>query len=153
MTSNNSRGFTLIELLVVVAMIAILIGAMTTSVAAARERAKIQRATSEVKIISQAILAYENYARGGDFKLEEKNDVDADSSSLGFLLGAAAVDSGAKMPVLLMAQLRNGGKMLDPWGMPYRVRIKEGTIPSASQVQLRTGYFLPNYYRVSEGER
>lgn len=153
MTSNNNRGFTLIELLVVVAMIAILIGAMTTSVAAARERAKIQRATSEVKIISQAILAYENYARGGDFKLEEKNDVDADSSSLGFLLGAAAVDSGAKMPVLLMAQLRNGGKMLDPWGMPYRVRIKEGTIPSASQVQLRTGYFLPNYYRVSEGER
>lgn len=150
MTSNNNRGFTLIELLVVVAMIAILIGAMTTSVAAARERAKIQRATSEVKIISQAILAYENYARGGTFKLDELNDVDADSSSLGFLLGAAAVDSDAKMPVLLMAQLRNGGKMLDPWGMPYRVRIKEGTIPSASQVQLRTGYFLPNYYRVSE---
>ena len=149
MTSNNERrGFTLIELLVVVAMIAILIGAMTTSVSAARERAKIQRATSEVKVISQAILAYENYARGGNFKLDPLNDVDADSSSLGFLLGTAAVDSGAKMPVLLMAQLKSGGKMLDPWGKPYRVRIKQSQVAAASSVQLKTGYFFPNYYRI-----
>ena len=135
----SKRGFTLIELLVVVAMIAVLIGAMTTSVAAARERAQIQRATSEVKVISQAILAYENYARSGKYELEEIPETDADSSSLGFLLGAAAVDAG--------------GKMLDPWGMPYRVRVRRGSIAAASSVELKTGFCLPNYYRLSEDER
>ena len=54
------RGFTLVELLVVIGMIAILIAALTTSMAAAQERARIQKATSDVKVISQAILAYEN---------------------------------------------------------------------------------------------
>lgn len=149
----SKRGFTLIELLVVVAMIAVLIGAMTTSVAAARERAQIQRATSEVKVISQAILAYENYARSGKYELQEIPETDADSSSLGFLLGAAAVDAGGKMPVLLMAQLKSGGKMLDPWGMPYRVRVRRGSIAAASSVELKTGFCLPNYYRLSEDER
>lgn len=150
----SKRGFTLIELLVVVAMIAVLIGAMTTSVSAARERAQIQRATSEVKIISQAILAYENYNKKGDqYGLEEIPETDADSSSLGFLLGAAAVSTGGKMPVLLMAQLKSGGKMLDPWGMPYRVKVHRGSVSSVSAVKFWTDFFLPNYYRLSEDER
>ena len=66
----RKRGFTLVELLVVIAMIAILLAALSTSIAAAQERARIQKATSEVKIISQAILAAENYARGGKYELE-----------------------------------------------------------------------------------
>ena len=130
-------------------MIAVLIGAMTTSVSAARERAQIQRATSEVKIISQAILAYENYNKKGDqYGLEEIPETDADSSSLGFLLGAAAVSTGGKMPVLLMAQLKSGGKMLDPWGMPYRVKVHRGSVSSISAVKFWTDFFLPNYWRV-----
>ena len=60
------KAFTLIELLVVVAMIAIILGALTTSVSSARKRAQIQKATAEVKIISQAILAYENWDRGNE---------------------------------------------------------------------------------------
>ena len=77
------RGFTLVELLVVVGMIAVILGALTTSVQSARMRARVQKATSEVKIVSQAVLAYENF-RG---ELPTMTDADCNRSSLGFLLG------------------------------------------------------------------
>ena len=147
----NKRGFTLLELMVVVGMVATIMAAMTTSVAAARERARIQKATSDVKVITQAILAYENWDRNGELETMERRD--ADSGSLGFLLGKEAAESGGKVPVLLMAQLRSGGKMTDPWGTPYKVTIREGSIPAARSVNLQTGYFLPNFYRLSESER
>ena len=153
--TSNKKGFTLIELLVVVAMIAIIMGAMTTSVTASQQRARIQKASTEVKVISQAILAYENYSRGGSFELEELNDVDADSTSLGFLLGRETAESGGRI-TLLMASLASGGTMRDPWGTPYKVKIKAGNadvrIDSANST-LNTGYWLPNYYRLSAEER
>ena len=58
------RGFTLIELLVVLAMIMILAGAMTASVNAARRRARISKAQQEMKELTNAILAFEQYAPG-----------------------------------------------------------------------------------------
>ncbi len=153
--TSNKKGFTLIELLVVVGMIGIIMGAMTTSVTASQQRARIQKATAEVKIISQAILSYENYARGGKFELEELNDVDADASSLGFLLGRETAESGGRI-TLLMASLASGGAMRDPWGTPYKIRIKAGSadvrIDSANST-LSTGYYLPNFYRLSAEER
>ena len=150
---SNKRGFTLIELLVVVGMIATILGAMTTSVTAARERARVQKATSDVKVISQAILAYENWSRGGKYELETMERRDADSGSLGFLLGNEAAESGGKIPILLMAQLRGGGKMTDPWGTPYKVTVRQGNVSAAQSIQLQTGFFLPNFYRLSSGER
>ena len=153
LTASVKRAFTLIELLVVVAMIAIILGAMTTSVASARARAKIQKATSDVKAVSQAILAYENYSRGGKFELETMEDRDADSGSLGFLLGKDQAESGGKIPALLMAQLTSGGKMLDPWGHPYKITIRRGNIKAAQSISLKTGYQLPNFYRLAPGER
>ena len=153
---RGSSGFTLLELLVVVGMIAVILGAFTTSVASARERARIQKATSDVKVISQAILAYENWARGSGsdrYRLEPMSDQDADSGSLGFLLGNEQAESGGKIPIMLMAQLKAGGKMSDPWGTPYKVTIKEGSISAAQGVQLQTGYHLQNFYRLGEGER
>ncbi len=157
MTSTyRKRGFTLVELLVVIGMIAILIAALTTSMAAAQERARIQKATSDVKVISQAILAYENYARGGKYELEPMDKRDANRSSLGFLLGMENADSGGKIPVLVMAALRAGDDIRDPWGTTYKVTIKKGDatvkIESASG-SLNTGYFLPNFYRLSAKER
>ena len=145
------QAFTLIELLVVISMIAVILGAMTVSVSSARERALIQKATSDVKVISQAILSYENWSRNG--QLETMNRRDADSGSLGFLLGNEQAQTGGKIPVLLMAQLRGGGKMLDPWGTPYKVTIKQGSVSAAQQIQLRTGYHLQNFYRLGPEER
>jgi prepilin-type N-terminal cleavage/methylation domain-containing protein len=155
--TSTKRGFTLIELLVVVAMIAILLASLTTSVSSAQERARIQKAMGDVKVMSQAILAYENYSRGGRYKLEPMTKENANKGSLGFLLGAGqSADSGGKIPALLMAELRAGGDIRDPWGTPYKVTIKSGdatvSIQSASG-SMQTGYYLPNFYRLSAKER
>ncbi len=153
------KGFTLIELLVVVGMIAVILGALTTSVSKAQERARIQKATSDVKVISQAILAYENYNRSGDnYKLPTLEKQDADSSSLGFLLGnGGSAESGGEIPVLLMASLHGQGKILDPWGHPYKVTIREGGGSSmggkAKFSSTQINYSLPNFYRLGKGER
>ena len=154
--SDMRKGFTLIELLVVVGMIAVILGAMTTATSSARERAMVQRATAEVKVITQAILGYESWNK--DNELEPMEGKDADSSSLGFLLGhengtAAEGGQSTKIPVLLMAQLKSGGKMLDPWGTPYKITIRKGTINPSARVDLKTGFALPNYYRLSPEER
>ena len=151
--TKTRKAFTLVELLVVVAMIAVIMGAMTTSVTASQERARIQKATSEVKVISQAILAYENYAQ--DYELPTLNDVDADAGSVGFLLGRGETSAltGNQVPAVLMASLSSGGKMLDPWGTPYRIRIQPGPLPSIGSQKYKTGYFYPNMYRLSEEER
>ena len=65
-------------------------------------------------------------------------------------------DSGGKIPVLVMAALRAGDDIRDPWGTTYQVTIKKGDatvkIESASG-SLNTGYFLPNFYRLSAKER
>ena len=55
------KGFTLIELLVVIGMIAVLTGAVSSSVMKARKRAQIARAEAETQEMTNAILAYENY--------------------------------------------------------------------------------------------
>ena len=158
LTASMKRGFTLIELLVVVAMLAILMGAITTSVSSARARARIQKATSDVKVISQAILSYEIW--NGD-ELPPMERADADSGSLGFLIGkgnakgATGANSGTELPVLLQAQLQ-GGKMVDPWGTPYKVTIRQNAVNIKTKTvtgTLNTGYWLPNFYRIGEGER
>lgn len=155
---STKRAFTLVELMVVVAMIALISGAMVTSVAAARERARVQKATAEVKAVAQAILAYENWDQGsGRYELPTFNERDADSDSLGFILGdGGQAQSGGKIPVMLMAALTSGGKMLDPWGTPYKVTIKESSLSmraGSASGSLQTGYYLPNWYRLGEGER
>ncbi|MBE6381408.1 MAG: type II secretion system protein [Lentisphaerae bacterium] len=149
-------GFTLVELLVVIGMIAIILGALTTSVNAAQERARIQRATSDVKIIAQAILSTENFAQGGEYKIKTMALCDADSSSLDFIVGrGGSTDSGDKIPATLMASMNAGGKMLDPWGKPYQVKIEEGKSLNISSpfTSVDTGFSLPNIYRLSPEER
>ena len=150
---SNKHGFTLIELMVVIAMIAIFMTAIGSSVGKTRERARLEKARSDVKVISQAILAWENYSRGGKNELEEMTDEEADSSSLKFLLGQGESATSGDIPALLMAQLSAGGKMRDPWGMPYRIRIKEGSIDRPDNLNLSTCYYLPNFYRLSAEER
>ena len=153
----NRRGFTLVELLVVVAMVGVLLTALSTSVAGAMQRAKIQKATGDVKVITQAILAYENYSHGGDHELPTMTRTDADAGSLGFLVGGGgSADSGGNIPVLLMAAFRSGGRIVDPWGTAYKVTIRgadaDVRIVSASS-SMQTIFQYPNFYRLSPEER
>ncbi len=152
---STERGFTLVEMLVVVSILGMLIAAFTTSVTAAQRRSKIAKAESEVKLISQAILAYENYDSNNE--LPTMTDRDADQGSIGFLIGKGGnAESGGKIPAVLMASLSAGGAMMDPWNKPYKISIKSGS----AQIRLntvtgnmQTGYFLPNFYRLSGEER
>lgn len=163
-SSKQKRGFTLVELLVVVGMIAVLLGAISTSASSARTRARIQRATSDVKVISQAILSYETWNGDELPKLGSRgkamNGAEATAESLNFLLGqgnakgAAGAGSPDELPVLLMAQLRGRG-IVDPWGTLYRVTIVESPVSIQTKTltgTLNTGYYLPNFYRTTEGD-
>lgn len=152
--NGKKRGFTLVELLVVICMIGLLLGAITTSVGAAQKRARVQKATSDVKVITQAILSYENFRQGD---LQQMNRVPADSSSLGFLLGKGETsDSSTEIPALLQTALSGGGKILDPWGHPYLVTIrkvsKSVSISTASG-NMQMKYSMPNFYRLGPEER
>ena len=150
----NKRGFTLIELLVVIAMIAILIASTASAVGKTRERAMTERARNDVKTIAQAILAWENFATSGDrHELKEMNDEEANASSLGFLLGDGEDAKSGEIPILVMLQMSGGGVLRDPWGHPYRIRIRQGAIPPPSNLDVSTGYYLPNFYRLSAEER
>lgn len=154
---NLRAGFTLVELLVVVGMIAIILAAFVSSMTAAQNRARVQKATAEVHAIEQAILAYENYQNGDLSLVKNMKDQPADSGSLGFLFGDATSKlTSEKLPVLLMASLQAGGAMNDPWGHPYRVTIQKTSASvkmSTASSELQTGYNLPNFYRLQKDER
>jgi len=152
---STEKGFTLVELLVVLGMIGMLIGALASSVIGAQRRAKVAKAESEVKVITQAILAYENYDKKRE--LPTMTNRDADEGAVGFLIGqGGTAESGGKIPTMLIAQLTSGGKMLDPWNTPYKISIKSGganvRMTSASGT-MQTGYYFPNFYRLGEEER
>lgn len=149
---GKRRAFTLMELMVVIAMIAIIMGALTVALSKAQERARVQKATMEVKVISQSITAYQEWSKSD---LPTLKDEDASASSLSFLFGkGSGTRSGQQLPSLLMAQMNNGGKILDPWGQPYKVRIYKGTAGGSAQYnQVNSGYYLPNFHRLDDTER
>ena len=149
------KGFTLVELIVVIGMLMVLAGSVTTAVASARRRAKIAKATATCQEITNAILAYENYAK--DYSLETKATGDswkeATKGNMGFILGDEAAqmgEGGGKIPVLYNAEIK-GTAILDPWGRPYWYKIarRNANIEETAEdrAQLKTGVLMLNYYR------
>ena len=129
MSRKGKHGFTIIELMAVIAMILILMGAVTASVSNARRRAKIQQAITEAQQLTDAILAYENYVRPGSPSPLEKKATgtswrEATEDAMAFVLGAESLPNGQQgnMPVLYNGSVI-GGRLRDPWGNPYRYRI------------------------------
>lgn len=149
---SKRRGFTLFELLVTIAMIAIIMGALSFSINEAAERARVQKTMAEVKSITQTILAYENYTDGYVLPVQ-KEPAEANAQNLGFLLGIKDEGALRNLPTLLRAQLSAGDVLRDPWGTPYMYTIRKGKISPPVLGSLSTGFFLPNYHRLSEGER
>lgn len=153
---NSTRGFTLVELLVVIAMIMLLMGSVTSAVMSAQRRAKVVQATTAVKEMTNAILAYENYTKEGDLSsVKIQKWTDADEKTLGFLLGKEKTKTGETIPVLYNATLK-GSLFVDPWGSVYQVQIKEGTIQVDNDGVLQgtqhTAVSFPNFYRRQAGE-
>ena len=148
------KAFTLIELLTVMGMIAILLAAMGVSISKARTRARIAKATQEAKEMTNAILAYEQYAP--DRTLQSKVTggwVDCNEGSMSMLLGGETGENGERIPVLYNAALSKG-TMYDPWGIPYQLMIeKTGDFASDNSTQFMTAPALPNFFRLTDEER
>ena len=152
---DSRKGFTLLELLVVVGMIAVLVGAIGSSVNQARRRAMITKATQDVKEMTNAILAFENIAVGRSLENYASGGWQtATESSMRMILGGETTESGEKAPILYNAQIVNGA-IRDPWGQPYEVFIKkvnEGGRTDDNQ-DFVTAPILPNFYRLTDEER
>ena len=150
------RAFTLIELLVVIGMIAVLIAAMTTSVQKARTRAMVTKATQEVKEMTNAILAFEQYAKGHsleNYRQDSWAPCNEGAKAMAAILGREMGANNEQVPVLFNASVRNG-KLLDPWGRPYEYRIEATDTWNGSDVpELVTAPALPNYFRLTDKER
>lgn len=146
------KGFTLIELLVVIGMIAILTAAASSSVMQARKRSQLARAETEVREMTNAILAYENYDkdRSLDRFLTNGSWVDATKKEMGFILGEEQDAAGNKLPVLFNAAV-TGSDIRDPWNTTYQYMItktSDAVVGGGDDVgaDLNTFMYLPNQY-------
>lgn len=148
------RAFTLIELLVVISMILLIAGALTVSVGKARLRARIAKATQETRELTNAILAYEQFAKGRSLSSRVTGGSwrECSEGAMGMILGRESGESGEQIPVLFNASIR-GGMIVDPWGRPYRYMI-EKTDGLGNTIQMpQTAAVLPNYNRLTDSER
>ncbi len=155
--TNRKRGFTLVELITVIAMLILLMGAVTSAVSGARRRAKIQQAISEVQELTNAILAYENFIdpKKKDHsplrdKLTGDDWVEASKEKMKFVLGE---EKDRDIPVLFNGAVR-GEKILDPWGNAYRFRIKAPDMDADDQAGNASGsaVAIPNINRIPADE-
>lgn len=146
------KGFTLVELLVVIGMLMLLAGAITTSVAGAHRRAKIQQATVEAQEMTKAILSYENYGKNYSLDAHVMENQQATEQSLGFILGkesAQVKGQRGDIPVLFNAAVKKSGRILDPWGNPYYVTIRRDTLDQKNKNKMNFESYVvfPNYNR------
>ena len=152
----KKKGFTLVELLVVIAMLLILMGSLGMGISGAHRKARISRATAEVRELTNAILAYENANR--QHELPQLAGVEATESALKFLIGGGEVGAdNAQIGVVFNPKFQ-GGKFLDPWGTPYRVLIKpsNATVSDDTLDGVTATTYMPNFYRLTaeeEGEQ
>ena len=157
----DKKGFTLVELIVVIAMIMMLAGAVTSALTSARRRAKISKATVTCQEMTNAILAYENYAENYTFeqnKLTGTSWRPADTKFLSFILGEENMKNGTgeKIPVLYNGEVTKG-VLLDPWKNPYLVRIEKSSVSTLQRrgkaTSLKTCVMFPNFRRRLAGEQ
>ena len=161
MRTKEKHGFTIIELMVVIAMLLILMGAVTASVTRARQRAKIQQAITEAQELTNAILAFENFARPGrPSPLENKATGEswktATEGDMSFVLGNEKNPSGqdGNVPVLFNGAV-TGGSIRDPWGNPYRYRILSASVNPDDDhdgSQGEAAFAFPNINRIPADE-
>ena len=143
------KGFTLVELLVVIGMLVLLMGAVTSSVAQARKRAQITKATVAVQELTNAILAYERYVRE-DGGLPNAQGVETTENNVKFLLSKGPKTKMGEVPILYNAEISRGA-IRDPWGTPYRYTIRKKDNFKIEKDELiegtTTGLFFPNFNR------
>ena len=163
MRTEKRSGFTVIELITVISILLLLMGAITTSVTGARRRAMTNQAIAEAQQLTDAILAYENFARPGkDSPLEGKATGEswkaATEGNLGFVLGNEKNPTGqdGNVPVLFNGAVAPNGSILDPWKKPYRYRIMSSPVDVEGEQgggnMGEAAFAIPNINRIPADE-
>lgn len=133
--SRWRQGFTLIELLVVISIIATLVSVFTVSTGQAKENAMIAKATAEAREITNAIRLYALT----NMQLDPNDDGDDDPlAQIGVQEGFGDISTNTTTKLTdprsnerniryfnCSAQSLVGGRIVDPWGNPYKVRVKK----------------------------
>ena len=151
---NDRAAFTLVELLVVMGMLMVLIGAVSSAVVGAQKRARIAKATAGVQEMTNAILAYENMVEEGKMPSGFESWAVASEGKMGFILGKGPAGEFGEIPVLFNGEIRNNA-IVDPWGRPYWVMIRKGTVSTSDKIlssSMRSNVYFPNLYRILAGE-
>lgn len=132
--STGRQGFTLIELLVVIAIIGTLVSVFVVSTAQAKENAMIAKATSESREITNALRLYVTTNQDltdedddgdplNDLGLSQ-GDSDISTTTTRILTEPSANDSKKRYFNNSKDGIKNK-RLVDPWGKPYKVHVKE----------------------------
>lgn len=125
-------GFTMIELLVVMAILGTLVATFAASTASARENARVVKATAESRTLSNSIRLYcmtmmdTNEANGGNpiAELGLSDGLNDAGTSLTNLLTKPSASNGNTVYFEANDRAIRGGRLCDPWGNPYKIRVK-----------------------------
>ena len=133
-----SNAFTLVEMMVVCGVLAILMGVAFTGLGQAQNRARVAKANVEACELVNAIIEYETEKD----LLPLADGKDATSENISMLLGT----TGGDAKVYLNAPIVNKA-FRDPWGTPYRYRIKEGNVDEGNATTVSAAITFPNRHR------
>lgn len=129
-------GFTLIELLVVIAILGVLIATFAASTSSARETARITKATAECRELGNAIRLFcmtqqdtAVTADGGNpiSELSLRDGLQDATSAMTNLLTKPSEKNGHTVFFAANDRAIRQNILCDPWGNPYRVRMKKVT--------------------------
>lgn len=126
-------GFTLIELLVVIAILGVLIATFAASTASARETARITKATAECRELGNAIRLFcmtqldtATADDGGNpmADLGLRDGLQDANSTMTDLLTKPSDKNRNTVYFAANDRAIRQNVLCDPWGNPYRVRVK-----------------------------
>ena len=139
---KQTAGFTLIELLVVIVILGVLVATFVVSTTAARQNARIAKATAESRELGNAIRLYcmtsldtaESEDGGdpmGDLGLTEGTK--AATAELTRLLTKPSEKNGNTVYFNANERAIRRNVLCDPWGNPYYIRVKKVNMNVSSE--------------------
>lgn len=152
-------GFTMVELLVVMAILGVLVGTFAVSTTSARENAKVVKATAESRSLANSIRLYcmtmtdtaVSEDGGNPLSLLGLSDGlrDADSTLTNMLTKPSASNGNT---VYFEANDRSirGNRLCDPWGNPYKIRVKRVNIATKAEEDYEIIVPIPGRHRALE---